>query len=370
MGVRIAQQTSETDSQLILGDDNTAARLLDRPGEAIYNDAGGLVEANSPFQVAWMDDAEREAQLARVDERVKSLRVGASSPIVFEGGAPADLAHNRALADWLRQEPTAQPGAPVAQLGDPVAIKAPTSIAMRAVSGKNLLIVGQQPEAAMATLMAAGISLSAQHGASDAQFVVLDATPVDSPLAGRLGKLADVLRQEVKLVPWRDTGQAIGELAAMLQSRQEDPDRRHPAIYVLLYGLQRYRMLRKSEESFSFSAEPEDKAPDPSGQFMDLLREGPGVGIHVLAWCDTPASLERTLDRAALREFDHRVLFQISANDSSNLIDSPAANNLGFHRAMAYSEEQGTLEKFRPYALPDAHWLEKVKTQLAGRRND
>ncbi|MGA2501016.1 MAG: FtsK/SpoIIIE domain-containing protein, partial [Tepidisphaeraceae bacterium] len=56
MAVRVALQTSEADSQLILGDGNSAARLLTRPGEAIYNDAGGLVENNSPFQVAWLPD--------------------------------------------------------------------------------------------------------------------------------------------------------------------------------------------------------------------------------------------------------------------------------------------------------------------------
>jgi DNA segregation ATPase FtsK/SpoIIIE, S-DNA-T family len=46
MAVRIALQTSEADSHLILGDNNAAARLLSRPGEAIYNDQGGLVEGN------------------------------------------------------------------------------------------------------------------------------------------------------------------------------------------------------------------------------------------------------------------------------------------------------------------------------------
>src|SRR6185295_8935187 len=50
MAVRVCLQTSDADSQLILGDGNSAARLLTRPGEAIYNDAGGLVEHNSPFQ--------------------------------------------------------------------------------------------------------------------------------------------------------------------------------------------------------------------------------------------------------------------------------------------------------------------------------
>src|SRR6185295_18599814 len=51
MAVRIALQCSEADGRLILGDDNPAARMLSRPGEAIYNDANGLVEGNSLFQV-------------------------------------------------------------------------------------------------------------------------------------------------------------------------------------------------------------------------------------------------------------------------------------------------------------------------------
>ena len=49
-------------------------------------------------------------------------------------------------------------------------------------------------------------------------------------------------------------------------------------------------------------------------------------------------------------EFDNRVLFQMSANDSSNLIDSPAASRLGANRAVFFSEESGVAEKFRPYA--------------------
>jgi hypothetical protein len=57
----------------------------------------------------------------------------------------------------------------------------------------------------------------------------------------------------------------------------------------------------------------------------------------------------------------------MSSADSSNLIDSPAANLLGYHRALYYSEEQGTLEKFRPYAALDPAWLEQVKTQLQSR---
>jgi hypothetical protein len=77
--------------------------------------------------------------------------------------------------------------------------------------------------------------------------------------------------------------------------------------------------------------------------------------------------VQRTLDRGAMRQFDYRILFQMSANDSSNLIDSPMANRLGAHRALLYSEEQGTFEKFRPYEMPDDAWLTLLRERLKGR---
>ena len=71
--------------------------------------------------------------------------------------------------------------------------------------------------------------------------------------------------------------------------------------------------------------------------------------MFAAVWCDTLNNLQRSLDRQALREFEMRVLFQMSAADSSNLIDSPLASKLGLFRAFFYSEDQGRLEKFRPY---------------------
>ena len=50
----------------------------------------------------------------------------------------------------------------------------------------------------------------------------------------------------------------------------------------------------------------------------------------------------------------------MSANDSSNLIDSPAATMLGLHRALFHNERLGTLETFRPYAMPEDAWLEEI----------
>ena len=63
----------------------------------------------------------------------------------------------------------------------------------------------------------------------------------------------------------------------------------------------------------------------PSKHFATILRDGPPVGVHTIVWCDSLNNLNRTFDRQTLREFEIRVLFQMSANDSSTLIDIPAA---------------------------------------------
>ena len=71
------------------------------------------------------------------------------------------------------------------------------------------------------------------------------------------------------------------------------------------------------------------------------------------------------MSRKALSEFEMRVVFQMSANDSASLIDSPKASDLGLHRALFYNEHAGTLETFRPYATPDAEWIREAGSKLA-----
>ncbi len=157
----------------------------------------------------------------------------------------------------------------------------------------------------------------------------------------------------------------VAELAQEAQRRVQAQQHDAPAIILIVYGLQRYRVLRRSEDALGLSFD-EKAEPRPDVQFSELLREGPSVGIHVLAWADTLSTLERIVDRQTLREFDHRVLFQMSAADSSNLIDSPIANQLGLHRALLFSEEQGGLEKFRPYDTLQDDWLADVRSKLTG----
>ncbi|QOV91626.1 FtsK/SpoIIIE domain-containing protein [Humisphaera borealis] len=369
MAVRIALQTSEADSQLILGDNNSAARLLSRPGEAIYNDQGGLVEGNSPFQVAWLSDERKDRYLQQVREAADQQAIKTADAIVFEGNAPADLSKNRRLMELMTSRQPQQ-GPPRAWLGEPVAIKDPTAVTLRRQSGANVLVIGQSEEPALATLLASMISLAAQLPAGDSvaapTFYIFDATPTDSTLFGSFAKVKQSLPHKSKLVEWRATPEAINDIATEVIRRRDEQDQTAGPIFLFIYGLQRYRVLRKGEDDFGFSigSSDEPKPADPGKQFADILKEGPPVGVHTIAWADTATAVDRTLDRNAMREFDSRVLFQMGANDSSNLIDSPAANKLGFHRALVYSEEQGVMEKFRPYGLPAEQFLATVRGKM------
>ena len=370
MGVRIALALSEADSQLILGDNNSAARSLTRPGEAIYNDAGGLVENNSPFQIAYLSDDKKDRYLAKVHELAVSKGDGHGDPLVFEGNAPADITKNRAMENLIAAQswPAAGTAPLVAWLGDPVAIKDPTALAFRRQSGSNAILVGQAEEGAMALLAASVTSLALQLPPAGIRFVVLDGSPADSAMAQVFPRLKASLPHEIKIVEYRLAGEGITELGAEFKRRQDEGLTTAPAIFVIVYGLQRYRVLRKTEDSsFSFSAADADKPVAPDKTFGDLIREGPTYGIHLMIWVDTPVSIDRTFERGILREFDHRILFQMSANDSGAMIDSPMGNKLGPYRALAYSEEQGTMEKFRPYAVPTKEWLDRVHTVLGSR---
>ena len=134
-----------------------------------------------------------------------------------------------------------------------------------------------------------------------------------------------------------------------------------------MHNLSRFRDLRRDENDFSFStfgggdgAEDGGAAEKPDKLMQRLLREGPAYGLHVLVWCDSFNTASRWFDRSTMKDLEQRILFQMTAADSANLMDSPAAAQLGVHRAILYSEEHGQQEKFRPFSAPDGDWLREV----------
>ena len=381
MAVRIALQCNEADSSLILSEDNSAARLLTRPGEAIYNDANGMVEGNNPFQVVWLGDERREKYLGALQQlAARRPDIEPLSRIVFDGNQAADPAGNSLLGDLLSKG-TAESGpldakelaVAMAWLGDAIAIKDPTAAPFRRQGGSNLLIVGQRQDLATSLLAMAMVVLAAGHDpfpggglGRPARFVLFEPAIAEEHPETMLAQFADLLPHRLECVGRLGVGDAIERIAGEVQRRLDEQVLDGDSIFVVVRDLARFREFRKSEGDFGFSFGSEQKL-GPAQHFINILKDGPTVGVHTIVWCDSLTNLMRTFERGTLKEFELRVLFQMSGSDSSQLVETPIASKLGPQRALFIHEETGTLEKFRPYAFPQGEWLAGVTEAMRAR---
>lgn len=376
MAVRVALQCNEADSSLILSEDNTAARLLTRPGEAIYNDANGMVEGNHPFQVVWLGEERREKYLGKLRSLADSRKDIPELPrLVFDGNDAADPDANILLRELIDAATIdgKPPVAPMAWLGDAIAIKDPTVAAFRRQGGTNLLIVGQREDLATSILSMATVSLAAGSdpypgGAvgKPSRFVLFEPAIAEEHPETMLSKLTEFLPHEIEVVSRLGVADAFGDLAAEVQRRLDEQILDAESVFVIIRDLARFREIRRNENDFGFSMSGEQEA-SPAQQLVTILKDGPTVGIHAVVWCDSLTNLQRTFERGTLKEFELRVLFQMSGTDSSQLVENPAAGRLGQQRALFVQEETGTLEKFRPYQFPSNEWLADLSERLRAR---
>jgi hypothetical protein len=358
MAVRIALECSEADAHLILSDENTAARLLNRPGEAIYNDQNGLLAGNHPFQVVWLPDAQRQEYLATLRDQPVTRLPTDEPTVVFEGNVPADPRDNPELMAAIAHPERTTHREPTMWLGSAVRIEPATQLMLRRQGGHNLAIVGQDETMAAGMLATAVVALAAQHGEAGARFTVLDGSRAESPVLGMWSEVAHAVGESIDVVLPRNAAHAVTALADEVARRGQSPEERYASLYLVIYDLAQFRDLRISEDDYSFSFSGSNgKTPSADKRFREILKEGPAVGVHVLLWCESYNSMTRSVDRLTLREIEYRVAMQMSAADSTSLIDSPAATLIGEHRALLYRDDLGTQTKFRPYGRPSGDWL-------------
>jgi len=318
VAVRVALQCSESDAHLILSEENTAARLLTRPGEAIYNDANGMLEGNHPFQIAWLTDEERDTYLDQMRERLSRSKIEVEPAIVFEGNIPSDVTRNTEITKQGAEFSSRATAliAPRMWLGDAVEIKPTTEIAFHRQTGSNVLMVGQDREAAigilttalaaLATAMAPSTTDDAENGEPSVEPVsetqphadcdvthdpiknvsedtsepdsepalkelksnpdqrepnshtssiyVLNGHPVDAPESAVWDLFAEELPVSIEVVSPRTCERALRELHAELKKRDADPETICEPIFIIVDHISKFRDLRKAEDDFGIGS--------------------------------------------------------------------------------------------------------------------
>lgn len=396
MGLRIALRCTPAVSQAVLGDSNLAASQLTQSGQAIVNDGLGDRGRNREVQVALLPAAERRRALAAVHALAQGRADPA--PITFAAHAPARFEANPALQAALRQSTGAAAGDAVQiWLGEPIALKPPTAAQIERYEASNLLVIGGDEAQALGLLLAAVLSVAAQRRPSEARFLIGDFSRPVSRHFGLFGRLDLPHQMEVLNArqlrgpgpdgltvgtPLRERSPSTGrrsffdapgppaamppaaapldKLESLINERWGQMDAglapEGPTTFLVLAGLQAWRDLR-----------PDENRPSPTAeQVLRIVERGPEAGVHVIAWADSYTTLTQSFRRGGLNFFDHRAILRVSEGDSNQLLGSTLAARLADGRAFYRYEGAalGVVEKFKPYAIPDADVLAALATQI------
>jgi S-DNA-T family DNA segregation ATPase FtsK/SpoIIIE len=360
--VRIALPCSEADSRLILADDNKAARSLSLAGEAIYNPLGGLVEGNNKFQVARFDEnKDLQKYLGMIVEMARDQQLS-TVPIIFEGNELARAEDCESLKELLAASDWPQPAKGVdLYLGEPIAILPPVAARLRRQSGSNMMILTRDESEGVGMCVLALLSILAQQRVGSYHIYIADFTTADSEWAEHAEEIARCFPGEITVIGrQRETGAMFAAIAGEVRLRSENVSAQR-SIFLVLQGMHRIKSLRENMD---------DEDGNNSVELLQtILRDGPEVGVHVIAWADTLDNATRGMSRKALGEFGLRVGAVMNSGDSMNFLDDLAASKISKpHRAVFLDEDRpGQLVTFRPYAMPSAEWLGQAGQTLHSR---
>jgi DNA segregation ATPase FtsK/SpoIIIE, S-DNA-T family len=338
MAVRIAMQCGEADAALILADDNTAARLISRPGEAIYNDAGGLVEGNQPLQVAWLSNDDHHSMLSAIASRDPSDAIGSQAQIVFEGNVPCRWSAE--LSDAASSQAS---GELHGLLGEPVEIGSPLVLSLSRDAGRNVLIIAPV-EARSAVL--ASVIIGIHRMKPSTNVIYLDATRVEDGSSASNAWSGHGVHAEI--IKPRHADATLARIANEIEGRDESST----PIVLVIDPIERFKDLRPNE-TFSFSLDDAGSTANGGGSksLQTILREGPAVGIYVIVVCGSVENLTRWLPRASQHDLEIKILGALNPSDSSLIMDSPLASDLSAATLLLYDEQDGKTQKFRYCAV-------------------
>ncbi|MEM6690325.1 MAG: FtsK/SpoIIIE domain-containing protein [Planctomycetota bacterium] len=339
MAVRIAMQCGAADAAMILSEDNTAAKLLSKPGEAIYNDAGGLIEGNQPMQVAMLETEDHHSMLRNLAGRDMELTQFGDC-VVFAGNRPVSWSEE--LSEVVIKNHPVADGAAVGLLGEPIEIGPPLGLVLERRPGRNVLLVAEVRMAAGAV----GALVSTMAMADSCLEVLhLQGARADDRF---LDPWLERLTVKTKTVDARESAAEMVKVAEEVR-RRTDSDASESTLVVIVESLQNHRDLKADDAArFSFGTDQSDRG---DAAFQTVLSDGPAVGVFVIVTTPSVEIANRWLTRTSMHDLDWRVTGPLSANDSSLLIDSPMATELSTATMLVHDSTDGSTRKFRVTTL-------------------
>jgi hypothetical protein len=300
--LRIAFNLKEYDSMKVLGGSNEEAAKLTQKGEAILNNKNGNVRDNLKFRCAYTE--KMLDYVAFCNDKLNDLPNCTHKRFVFDGKLDSDISGNQEFMSILSSKPK---GKQKSLQAAKVYIGVPSFIRGEHIYFKiknnpcsNLLIIGNDMNAAMSTLMLANVQLAKQSPANS-RFFIVDFLGADDERSKYFPGICEKL-ENVICCKKREMLELTDKIEQELNFRIENDkngvsNADRGRIVLSLSYIQNAKELKK-----------DGYKPSPiTEKLVRILKNGADLGIHIFVYAYNYKGLEEIFDRMLMNEFENKI---------------------------------------------------------------
>lgn len=350
--LRIAFNLKEMDSLKVLGSSNESAAHLTKKGEAILNNSNGEKEANVFFQAAYTEKVQHYVGFCvnRWNE------IGGPKPkrFVFDGKAVSNLGSNLSFVESLT-DAALDPHHIITWLGVPMFIRGTHSFAtFRKAIGSNLLICGTDLQAALSTMALINYQVSQSVEDVRSSLFITDYFSEESKESCYMRHFAEIAG--IPYLNKKEVEPMIDKIWNIRKQRIDDDmagiaNDNAPIIGTIAY-IQNAPFMKK-EGGYRLS--------DTAVKILEILKDGPGYGIHLIVYAYTYKGLSDIIDSGSVSSFGNRIILQRGAI-GQQLVQE--AEMLAEGTALLITEDASTTYEHDPMMLYNEFTSESLQDEL------
>jgi hypothetical protein len=323
---------------------------LKRAGECIYNSLSGDPEGNEKVQTFFISRNEHEDVLQQIKHFATDKSKTAKDTIIFRSKEVPTLLQNRDLSNFVKAD---IPNEVNVWLGTPIEISDKhASLTLHKEFNSNVLIIGGDAEVADSIAINSTESIINAHTNNAAMFYFFDFISPTELLYGKAKEMYKDIPFEKSFTydnP-EEVGETIKAIKEFIEYRITNKSEAQQHIYISIYNLQNASSLRSVGV----------RTNEVITNLIQILKDGPSVGIFTILQVDNLANLKDKFKTSVAEYFNHRVVLQMSKNDSDKLMEYSKANantllinNRPYtkYRAYYYNPQRNILVKFKPYKI-------------------
>lgn len=345
---RIVFKSSPADLMSLISFPNNVKAPQLRTGECIYNSESGSPYDNHKVQGFLVT----KSDIDKLMSQLSSYSAGShfqrrQEMIVFRGNDLPDFRNRR--VHKCHQMQSELPESVGVYLGESISIhETDVCAVLRKESGKNILVLGGEPEVAQKIAYYATLSATTAHTDQSATFVTLNFMRREDPLNDEIQTVLTSMPFSSQVIS--KASEVLESLSAIkeeIEDRRKDEERVQSHIYLSIYAFQLARMFDRGGRRGDDVSE--------CGVLLDyILKNGPAAGVFTILQCDNLENLVRIGN--PLSCFAYRVALQMPENDSNKIVGSSAASKLfvfnrpsSVFRAYFRDNNRNVNVKFKPY---------------------